>query len=57
VSVTAAAMPIVRSAIVRYALESTRVWKFEIVQWCSISVVNGLTVQNEEMKRATSEAR
>jgi len=57
VSVTAAAIPIVRSAIVRYALDWKSVWKFPNVQWCSICVVNALTVQNDETKRAASEAR
>jgi hypothetical protein len=55
--VTAAAIPIVRSAIVRYALDSKIVWKLPTVQWCSISVVNGLTVQNEETNSATRDAR
>jgi hypothetical protein len=55
--VTAAAIPIVRRAIVRYALDSKIVRKLPSVQWCSISVVNGLTVQNDETKSATSEAR
>jgi hypothetical protein len=50
-------MPIVRSAIVRYALDSRSVRKFPSVQWCSICVVNGLTVQNDETKSAASEAR
>ena len=57
VSVTAAAMPIVRSAIVRYALESISVRKLSRFQMCSMSVVNEFTVQNDEMKSATSDAR
>ena len=57
VTVTAAAIPIVRSAIDRYALDSQIVRKLSRFQMCSISVVNGLTVQNDEMKSATSDAR
>jgi hypothetical protein len=55
--VTAAAIPIVRSAIERYADDSKIVRKLSRFQTCSISVVNGLTPQKAETKRTASAAR
>ena len=57
VTVTAAAMPIVRSAIVRYALSSQSVRKLSTFQMWTISVVNASTDQNAETSSATSDAR
>jgi hypothetical protein len=57
VTVTAAAIPIVRSAIERYADDSKIVLKFPRFQTCSISVVSELTCQNADTKRTTSAAR
>jgi hypothetical protein len=57
VTVTAAAIPIVRSAIDLYAEDSKIVLKFESVHTCSISVVKGFTCQSAETNRTTSAER
>jgi len=56
-TVVAAAMPIVRYAIERYALDVKMMRKLSSVQTCSISLVNGLICQNASMKRTASAAR
>ena len=55
-TVTAAAIPIVRRAIVRYVGSENSVLKFWSVNVWTTSLVNGSTRQNAEMNRTTSAA-
>ena len=57
VTVTAAAIPIVRNAIVRYTGTFTSVSKLPSVQWWISLPVNGSTVHSAEMNSTTSAAR